>query len=65
MLDDILVMKRDTLQEIVPSGRGHTMLMLLKMMNRQKNIFRKYKDYLDEEYVLISSLTYTISHEEK
>ena len=34
MFDVILVMKRDTLQEIVPSGKGDTMLMLLKMMNQ-------------------------------
>ena len=35
MFDAILVMKRDTLQEIVPSGKGDTMLILLKMMNQQ------------------------------
>ena len=35
MFDAILVMKRDTLIEIVPSGKGDTMLMLLKMMNQQ------------------------------
>ena len=35
MFDAILVLKRDTLKEIVPSGRGDTMLMLLKMMNQQ------------------------------
>ena len=35
MFDDILVMKRDTLQEIVPSGKGDSMLMFLKIMNQQ------------------------------
>ena len=35
MFDATLVMKRDTLQEIVPSGKGDTMLILLKMMNQQ------------------------------
>ena len=35
MFDVILVMTRDTLQEIVPSGKGDTMLILSKMMNQQ------------------------------
>ena len=35
MFDAILVMKRDTLQEISPSGKGDTILMFLKMMNQQ------------------------------
>ena len=36
MFDAIPVMKRDTLQEIVPSGKEDTMLILSKMMNQQK-----------------------------
>ena len=35
MFDDTLVMKRDTLQEIFPSGKGDTMIMFLKMMNQK------------------------------
>ena len=35
MFDAILVMKRDTLQEIVPSEKEDTMLMFPKMMNQQ------------------------------
>ena len=35
MFDVILVMKRDTWQEIVPSRKGDTMLILSKMMNHQ------------------------------
>ena len=35
MFNAILVIKRDTLQEIVPSGKGDTMLMFPKMMNQQ------------------------------
>ena len=31
----MLVMKRDTWKEIVPSRKGDTMLMLDKMMNKQ------------------------------
>ena len=38
MFDAILVMKRDTLQEIFPSGKGETMLMFPKMMNQKKKI---------------------------
>ena len=36
MFDAILVMKRDTLKDIVPSGKEDTMLILSKMMNQQK-----------------------------
>ena len=36
MFDSILVMKRDTLKEIVPLGKRNTMLILLKMMNQPK-----------------------------
>ena len=35
MFDTILVMKRDTLQQIVPLGKIDTMLILLKMMKKQ------------------------------
>ena len=35
MFDVILVMKRDTWQEIVPSIKGDAMLILPKMMNQQ------------------------------
>ena len=35
MFDAILVMKRDILQEIVPSRKRDTMLILLKKMNQQ------------------------------
>ena len=35
MFDAILVMKRDTLKDIVPSGKEDTMIMFLKMMNQQ------------------------------
>ena len=35
MCNATLVMKRDILQEIVPSGKRDTMLILLKMMNQQ------------------------------
>ena len=35
MFDDILVMKRDTWKEIVPSRKRDTMLIFLKMMNQQ------------------------------
>ena len=35
MFDVILDMKRDTLQEIVPSEKADTMLILLKMINQQ------------------------------
>ena len=35
MFDAILVMKRDTLQETVPSGKRDTMIILPKMMNQQ------------------------------
>ena len=35
MFDVILVMKRDTWQESVPSKKGDTMLILPKMMNQQ------------------------------
>ena len=58
MFDAILVMKRDTLQEIVPLGKGYTMLMFLKMMN-QTTKGSDGKDDLVEEYVLISTLTST------
>ena len=34
MFDAILVMKRETLQETVPSRKGDTILMLLKIMNQ-------------------------------
>ena len=37
MFSVILVMKRDTLVEIVPSGKKDTMLMLPKKMNQQTN----------------------------
>ena len=40
MFDATLVMKRDTLQDIVPSGKGDTMLILPRMMNQQT----KYSD---------------------
>ena len=36
MFDFILVMKRDTWKEIVPSRKGDTMLILLNMMNQQE-----------------------------
>ena len=35
MFDAIIMMKRDTLQEIFPSGKGDAMLILSKMMNQQ------------------------------
>ena len=35
MFDVILVMKRDTWKEIVPSRKGDTMLLLDKIMNQQ------------------------------
>ena len=35
MFDATLVMKRDTLQETVPSRKRDTMLMFPKMMNQQ------------------------------
>ena len=38
MFDVILVMKRDTWQEIVPSRKRDTMLILLNMMNQQTKI---------------------------
>ena len=34
MFDSIPMMKRDALQEIVPSRKGDTMFMLSKMMNQ-------------------------------
>ena len=40
MFDAILVMKRDILQEIVPSRKRVTMLIFPKMMNQQT----KYSD---------------------
>ena len=63
MFDATLVMKRDTLQEIVLSGKGDTMLMLPKIMNHKKK-FRWEKDDSDEEYVLTATLTGALSHEE-
>ena len=42
-------MKRDTLQEIVPSGKGDTMLMLLKTMNQQKK-------YLEERRMILMKI---------
>ena len=35
MFDAILVMKRDILQETVPSGKRDTMLIMPKTMNQQ------------------------------
>ena len=35
MFDAILVMKRDTLQETIPTGKRDTMLILPKTMNQQ------------------------------
>ena len=35
MFDAILVMKRDTLQEIIPSRKRDTMLISLKKMNQE------------------------------
>ena len=35
MFDAILVIKRETLQEIVPSRKRDTMLIFLKRMNQQ------------------------------
>ena len=35
MFDDILVMKQEKRQDIVPSRKGDTMLILLKMMNKK------------------------------
>ena len=37
MFDAILVMRRDTLQEIVPSGKRDTMLILSKTMKQTKD----------------------------
>ena len=66
MFDAIVVMKRETLQEIVPLGKGDTKLILLKMMNQptKKRVTRE-KDDLDEEYVLTAVLMGTPSHEER
>ena len=41
MFDVILVMKRDTWKEIVPSRKGYTMLILLKMMNQKTKYSNK------------------------
>ena len=38
MFNATLVIKRDILQEIVPSGKRDTMLILPKMMNQQTKI---------------------------
>ena len=62
MFDAIIVMKRDTFQEIVPSRKRETNLMFLKTMIPTNKIFKREKDDSDEEYVLISTLMVTISH---
>ena len=41
MFDAILVIKRDTLQETVPSRKRDTMLIFPKTKNQQKNIQKR------------------------
>ena len=62
MFDAILVMKRDTLQETVPSGKKRQHAHVAKDYEPTNKRFRREKDDSDEEYVLISALTGTISH---
>ena len=59
MFDAILVMKRDTLQETIPSGKKRHHAHDDEPTNK---IFRREKDDSDEEYVLISTSNGTISH---
>ena len=66
MFNVILVMKRDTLQEIVPRIRTpstiikYNMLTLPKRMNQQTKYAKKEKYDSNEAYVPISALMGTI-----
>ena len=64
MFDATLVMKKDTLQETVPSGKRGTAHIAEDDEPTNKR-FKREKDDSDEEYVLTTTLTSTISHEEQ
>ena len=62
MFDAILVMKMDTLQEIVLSRKKRHHAHVSEDDEPTKKRFKREKDHLDEYYVLISALTGNISH---